>query len=128
MIRRPHVVADTLSSRIDLCTVMDLLEVGEDARKQRGQLDLGDFREGWQLVKDQLYVAELDQDCLYRALFERNDATVVIGIWTLAKGRTPGPERTVRRLILRPSPQTWWDDSHFAEMEAWYEDHDHVTP
>lgn len=126
MIRRPH-LSDESSDRIDLCTVMDLLEVAEDARKQRGQLNLTAFREGWQPVKNQLYVAELDQDCLNRSFFERDQASVVTGIWPLATGRVPGPERTVRRLILRPSVQTWWDDEHFTEMEAWYEDRDDVA-
>ena len=124
LLRRPDNAHRWLDSHVGLCTIMDILEVAEDARKGRGRLDRVAFLEGWRvlqagvIVHGGLQVAALNQDRLTDALFERDEA-VVVGLWSNAVGRELPPTRTVRRLILRPSEHTWWGDL-YQEMEAYY--------
>lgn len=105
-----------------LCTVMEPLQVAASVVKRKSRLDWAGFLNGWQTATDMecLHVAPLDIDCLHRALFERSDSHIVTGLWPAACGRVLPPDRAVRRLILRPSGQTWWEDELYAEMEAWY--------
>jgi hypothetical protein len=125
LVRRPDDVYDWLDPHVGLCTIMDVLEVAEDARKGRGHLDRGAFLEGWgtlragAIAQGGVQVAVLDQDRLTDALFER-DETIVIGLWCDAVGRHLPPDRTVRRLVLRPSELTWWGDDLYQEMEGRY--------
>ena len=55
------------------------------------------------------------------ALFDR-DEYIVTGLWPPAADRdvSPTPTLSVRRLLLRPSDQTWWDGDIYAEAEAIY--------
>jgi len=105
-----------------LCTVMEPLQVAASIVKRRRRLDWARFLNGWQTVTEMgcLYIAPLDVDCLNRALFARSDSHVVTGLWPAVCGQRLPPDQAVRRLTLRPSEQTWWEDELYAEMEAWY--------
>ncbi len=119
-----HPQAIEQEESLSLCTVMEPLLVADSVLKGRARLDWLTFRDGWQAVigSGWLYVAPLDADCLNRALFERSDTYIVTGLWPEVRGRNLPPDRIVRRLILRPSEQTWWGDELYTEMEAWYEE------
>jgi hypothetical protein len=57
---------------------MEVLEVAEAAKKGRGQLTQGEFRAGWNQLRQasgalkdgRLFLASLDQDCLTESLFD----------------------------------------------------------
>ena len=117
-----HAQALEQEEALPMCTVVEPLLVADSVLKDRARLDWRTFRSGWQKVIDsrRLYVAPLDIDCLNRALFERSDTYVVTGLWSRVQEQALPPDHTVRRLILRPSEQTWWDDELYAEMESWY--------
>ncbi|GAB4547148.1 MAG: hypothetical protein Kow0063_41770 [Anaerolineae bacterium] len=108
------------------CTVMELIQIADAAVKRRSNLDWSGFLNGWQTITEQkrLYVAPLDIDCLNRAIFERSDSHIVTGLWPAVCEQTLPPDRAVRRLILRPSEQSWWGDELYTEMEAWYGEED----
>lgn len=107
-----------------LCTVMEPVQVVDAVVKRRSHLDWLEFRTGWHALTGQqrLYIAPLDIDCLNRALFERAGPNDVTGLWPPVHGQGLPPDRTVRRLILRPSDETWWEDELYGAMEAWYKD------
>ena len=112
-----------------LCTIMEILETAEAARKRKPAFDLHRFRDWWQRQKTErgafrdgsIHVAALDQERLADALFDRDERHFVVGLWKPAVDRAPGPDRTVRRLILRPTGQAWWGEEIYQEMESWYE-------
>jgi len=106
-----------------LCTIVESLQIAEQVRKGRSRMHWRAFLRGWESSREtpNLYVAPLDADCLERALFERADMYTVVGLWSGIGSRTLPIERTMRRLILRPSEQTWWGDELYDEMETWYE-------
>lgn len=108
---------------LPFCTVVEPLLLADGVYKGRTKLDWAHFRAGWEaiVVAKRLPIVGLDEACLQRALFERPEDALhmVIGIWAPANDASLGPDRTVRRLILRPSEETWWDDDCFEAMEAW---------
>jgi hypothetical protein len=105
-----------------LCTIMEPVQVADAVIKCRLHLNWTEFLTGWRRIMEggRLSVIPLDGDCLNRALFERSDSHVVTGLWVGACDRMVAPDRTIRRLILRPSGQNWWEDDLYDEMEAWY--------
>ena len=106
------------------------LETAENARKGKGAMDRSAFLRGWHilckeggaLTRTDIIVEVLNQDCLMENLFERNEAHVVTGLWSKAVGIDIPPDRTVRRLILRPSERKWWGEEPYLEMELWDEE------
>ena len=106
-----------------LCTIVEPLQIAEQVRKGRTRMRRPDFLNGWKTARKTptLDVAPLDADCLERALFERTDTYIAVGLWSGVGSHALPIERTMRRLILRPSEQTWWDDELYDEMETWYE-------
>lgn len=114
---------DKDKDEIPLCTVVEPLQVAEGIKKRsvdighRNLLDLLNY-----LVQNHsLNIAPLDIDCLNRSLFEYNDSHVVTGFWDYACCSTIPPERSIHRLIFRPSDNTWWDDGLFNLSELRYE-------
>jgi len=128
IINDPVAGCSQFDSRLRLCTIMEVLETAERSRKGRGRMDTREFLRGWQSLRDDggalargdIQIATLDLDCLIDSLFERNEATVVVSLWSAAYAKDLPPERTVRRLILRPSERKWWGGEPFMEMESWY--------
>ncbi|QLQ06691.1 MAG: hypothetical protein HZY76_12005 [Anaerolineae bacterium] len=115
-------------SPILLCTVMEPLEAGEKIRKQKPGAGSEDFKRRWKTLLEQasnLIVGPLDDACLARSLFRYSEPFVVLDLWpeVIAEGLTAEGliARLVRRLILRPSDETWWDEEPYHEMESWYE-------
>ncbi len=100
---------------------MELLQVAENAKKARGKLDWLQFTEGWSNVKEQIYVAPLDHDCLRRSLFTHSEENehLVTGLWPEVLDRKRPPEHTVRRLIFRPSEETIWDEQDYQKNIDW---------
>jgi len=113
------------TEEIGICPIVELLELCELIKKGRIKASLISFREGMQAFQDSLVrrgeviIVELDQNCLAHSLFEWDDHAVT-GLWPPAANRQVSPTRSVRRLLLRPSKQTWWDGDIYAEAEAIY--------
>ncbi len=104
-----------------LCTVMEPLQIADTILKDRSCLNWSEFLSEYRSaeVSERLHIAPLDADCLHRALFEHSESYDVIGLWSAVCERGLPPDRTVRRLILRPSEETWWEDELYDAMEAW---------
>ena len=109
-----------------LCTVMEPLQLAESVAKGKVQLIWPRFLNGLRqaVQQKQFYIAPLDIDCLNRAMFDRSETYNVTGLWADICSATMSPLRTVHRLILRPSEETWWEDELYAEMESWHEEED----
>lgn len=111
-----------------LCTIMEPIELTDHAKKGRWHLDQVRFLAVWRtlVLEGAVIVAGLDANCLIRSLFDRSEDDLVIGLWSgaVAEGLTSDEllGRIVRRLILRPSEQNWWEPDLFGEMENWYGD------
>jgi hypothetical protein len=105
---------------IGICPVVELIELCELLKKGKIKLRRDSFRAGMQAIQDTAtFIVALDQACLADALFDR-DEYIIAGLWPPAANRNVSPAHSVRRLLLRPSDQTWWDDDIYAEAEAIY--------
>jgi hypothetical protein len=108
-----------------ICPIVELLELCELIKKGKVNSNLASFRLGIQALREgpvrrgEVIIVTLDQQRLADALFER-DEHIVTGLWPLAANRQISPARSVRRLLLRPSDQTWWNGDIYAEAEAIY--------
>lgn len=112
---------------IGICPIVELLELCELVKKGRIKASLISFREGMQAFQDSLVrrgeviIVDLDQNCLAHSLFEWDDDYTVTGLWAPAVAdRQITLTHSVRRLLLRPSEQTWWDGDIYAEAEDIY--------
>lgn len=112
---------------IGICPIVELLELCEWIKKGKIKASLISFREGMQAFQDNLVrpgkviVIDLDQNCLARSLFEWDDDYTVTGLWPPAVAdRQITLTHSVRRLLLRPSDQTWWNGDIYAEAEDIY--------
>lgn len=109
---------------LGICTIVEPVLLADLLAKGKSSLDWSVFQQGWDtLLQRGLFVALLDSDCLQRSLFERSDFSTVMGLWDEAcdRARSPAPEQSVHRLILRPSEENWWGDECYNQMESWYE-------
>jgi hypothetical protein len=130
IVHNPLTAHQQLDGDIGLCTIIEVLETAEKARKGKGTMDIPAFLQGWHILREEggalacgdVQVAVLDQYCLMEDLFQRNEAHVVTGLWPQAVGIDLPPDRTIRRLILRPSERKWWGEEPYSEMESWYEE------
>lgn len=128
IVRVPRMTWKQLDGDLGLCTIMEVLETGERARKGKGIMDTYTFLRGWRtlraadgaLDRGDLQIAVLDQNCLMDDLFEQDEAGLIVGLWPLADGKGISPDRTVRRLILRPSERKWWGEEPYVQMESWH--------
>lgn len=102
-----------------LCTIVELVLLADLAKKSRSRLDWRGFLSGYERVKSYLAIASLDAACLTESLFERFDDYSVAGLWSQLGGSEPGPDVTLRRLILRPSPSSWWEADLLSEIQIW---------
>lgn len=107
---------------LPICTVMEPIEIVEKVKKARISLDLTVFEQRWIQLCRQLNIVflELDVECLQRSLFQDTEGFLKNDLWTSATDVTVSPSQTIRRLILRPSEQTWWDEEIYNEVEQWY--------
>jgi hypothetical protein len=112
-----------------LGTIADVLQIGEGCKK--GQwLEEGAFCAGWDALRQEgglledgtLLLLGLDQNALREALFDdergRGDEGIAIWEWITEPGTRPW--RTVRRLLLRPTEERWWDQDVFDAMEEMF--------
>lgn len=102
-----------------LCTIVELVLLADLAKKSRARLDWHDFLIGLERAKSYLPIASLDVACLTESLFERLADYSVAGLWSQLGGSKPGPDVTLRRLILRPSLSNWWEPDLLNEIQAW---------
>ena len=102
-----------------LCTIVELVLLADLAKKSRTRIDWHGFLGGLERVKNHLPIASLDVACLTESLFERLDDYSVAGLWSQLEGSEPGPDVTLRRLILRPSSSNWWEPELLNEISAW---------
>jgi len=105
-----------------LCTIMEFLEFADMARNADNELNWNDFERNWQAIRKMasVVIVSLDQECLQHSLFEISDENQVTDLWKKLGGQEISPNQTVRRLILRPSEQTWWDNDIYEAMEQWH--------
>jgi len=127
--RTRHTDVDESDSveEIGICPIVELLELCEWIKKGKIKASLISFREGMQAFQDNLVrtgkviVIDLDQNCLAHSLFEWDDDYTVTGLWAPAVAdRQITLTHSVRRLLLRPSDQTWWNGDIYAEAEDIY--------
>lgn len=110
---------------LGICPIVELLDLCEAVRKGRRKLELNQFRAGLRALQDgpvsrgEIVILSLTQECLIDSLFEREEENV-IDLWQPAADRNqcPSPVHTIRRLLLRPSDQTWWDGEVYAEADV----------
>jgi hypothetical protein len=108
-------------------TIVDVLEIAEGCKK--GVEDLGEmeFLAAWNTLRLQpslldegiLQLFGLSRADLLEALFDwdRRRGEEGISIWDKASEPGTRPSRTMRRLILRPTEQRWWDSEIYDAME-----------
>ena len=116
------------AQEIGICPVVELLEIGELVKKGKMADTVISFRSGLQaflegpVCRGEVFVVNLDQSRLADVLFDREDH-LVVGLWPTAGDCEPGvaPAHSVRRLLLRPSDQNWWDSDIYREAEAIYQ-------
>jgi len=120
-------ILDLISStkgepRLSIYTVMEPIEIVEAMKKARISLESVEFEQGWDWVSKQHYFVflALDVECLQRSLFQNIDGSLNNDFWIMATDAKISPNQTIRRLILRPSEQTWWDEEIYNEVEKWY--------
>ncbi len=107
---------------IGICPVIELIELCELLKKGKlKKLKRDSFRLGMQAIQEEqtIVIITLDRERLADALFDREEHSVT-GLWPPAANRTVSPTHSVRRLLLRPSDQTWWDGDIYLEAEAIY--------
>lgn len=108
-------------SVLHVCTVMEAIDVADQVLKRRVSMTWSVYEAGLANLKQHGFLIEpLDRACLTRALFERPDSYNVSGLWGPACDSDVSPGQTVRRLILRPSDEMWWDDGLYDVMENWF--------
>jgi hypothetical protein len=111
---------------IGICPIVEFFELCELIKKGKIRANLTSFRENMQAFQDRLVkpgkviIIDLDQNRLVNSLFEWNDDHIVTGLWSPAANRKISPTHSVRRLLLRPSDQNWWDGDIYAAAEAIY--------
>ncbi len=116
---------DNSEEKVGLCPVVELFELCEAVKKNKSKVEINWFRSGMQtllndsIARGEIIVINLDQLCLARSLFDREEENVV-DLWPAAANNLIAPSHSIRRLLLRPSDQTWWDDEIYAESEAIY--------
>lgn len=104
---------------IHLCTIVEALELIDKIKKGRINLTWDEFSEGYAYLRYKgIYFEPLDLACLQRSLFSEEHRYDVVHLWEPATDITIAPTDTIRRLILRPSYQTWWDSDSYEELET----------
>lgn len=117
--------SDNETKEVGICPVVELLELCEAVKKNKTKLEINQFRSGMQTLLDgsisrgEIIAVNLDQSCLANSLFDRDEENV-IDLWLPAANNLIAPSHSIRRLLLRPSDQTWWDGEIYAEAEAIY--------
>jgi hypothetical protein len=111
-----------------LGTIMDILQIAEGCKKGSG-IEEDAFRAGWEAMRERAGLLEdgtvqllgLDREELLDALFDhdRRHGEEGVSIWALVQRETR-PWRTMRRLMLRPTEQRWWDQDTFDAMEEMF--------
>ena len=118
---------DDQYGEVGVCPVTELIELSERIKKH-SLASLVSYREGVNAIQDgivrcellQAVIVPLDQERLADSLFERDDQGRKTSLWM------PGcdPEircmHSVRRLILRPTHETWWGHEVYAFSEEIY--------
>ena len=114
-----------LIEEIGICPIVELLALCESVKKGRTKEDLALFRVRMRAFHDrfvesgEIIMVDLDQSRLAESLFEWDDH-IVVGLWPPAANPKVSPAHSIRRLLLRPSNQTWWNGEIFAEAEIIY--------
>lgn len=69
-----------------------------------------------------VHVIGLDQDALLRGLFDYEEGSKDdMQLWGEITDCTIPPDRTIRRIILRPSNMNWWENDLYQVMEDWFD-------
>jgi hypothetical protein len=114
-----------------LGTIVDVLQIAEWCKKEQEAFDTAGFRAGWEALREKpaglledgtLQLHGLDRDCLVAALFDwdREQAEHGMSLWEEAANRKIRPWRTMRRLILRPTEERYWDQEIYDAMEQMF--------
>jgi hypothetical protein len=115
------------SSEIGICPVTELLELCERIKKH-GSVPLASLKrsldtmpyEGIRCDSLLTIILPLDQQRLANALFERDEQSRVHSLWAPGSDGAVRCMHSVRRLLLRPTEQTWWDPHLYDLAEEIY--------
>lgn len=123
--RRPE--SSPTTNEVLYCTAMEYVEVVERLKKSDNHDALQRFCHEENSDTQNLAVLALDDGRLQQSLFEYSDELDVCGIWAGFNPAAPAEGalrnkigRLVRRLILRPTPDSQGDADLYAQMESWY--------
>ena len=109
-----------------ICSIADLLDICEAYKKDNLDIRYLELQERFETFNRELvdagkvFIADLDQDNLSKALFERDDYTT-IDLWYKAANRNISPKRSIRYLTLRITDEAiWWSENVYQEMEDYH--------
>lgn len=112
---------------IGLCPVTELLELCEMIKKHH-LTSLASFKQRIDAIPSEgircdsllAVIIPLDQQRLVDSLFERDDQFRVNNLWAPGSDGEVRCMHSVRRLLLRPTEQTWWDHYVYDLAEELY--------
>lgn len=119
-----HGVDGSAYESISIMTIVEPLLILEDVKKKGKPCNASSFRTKWEtLIRSSLvHVVGLDQDALLRGLFDNEEGHKVdLQLWGEVTDCTIPPDRTIRRIILRPSDMNWWEYDLYQVMEDWFD-------
>jgi len=101
-----------------LCTISDLFDLAELVRKSKDGKLPGEFKAATRelLRMGDVCIESLDADRLHRNMFDDCYGRRP-GLWPPARDPSVSIGKTLRRLILRISDTSWWDDEVYEEMD-----------
>jgi hypothetical protein len=118
---------ETRANEIGLCPVTELIELCE-RKKKHDPAAMVSFKKFVGSIPDDgikcdsllAFVIPLDQERLVDALFERDEQFRVVELWKESSDNAVRCIHSVRRLLLRPTNQVWWDNSIYNQAENIY--------
>lgn len=105
---------------IEVCTVMDILELAEDWRKRGNRSQDAEFytRLSTRLKTRGVTILKLDLDRLAVTLF-KDIRTNAVQFWDGATDTSVSTAKTIRRLTLRITDDSaWWPSEIVEDMES----------
>jgi hypothetical protein len=114
-------------SEIGICPVTELLELCERAKKYN-PVPLASLKRSLGTITQEeircdsllAIILPLDRQRLADSLFERDEQSRVQGLWAPGSDGAVRCMHSVRRLLLRPTEQIWWDPHLYDLAEEIY--------
>jgi hypothetical protein len=118
---------DPDGSELAVCPITELLELCEVIKKHN-PASMTSFRQSVESISDDgiscgplvATLLPLDQQRLIDSLFERDDHFRVYDLWAPGYDRGCRCMHSIRRLILRVTENTWWDQLVYEQADEIY--------